>query len=76
MKQDVTYWLNYHCQQSDARNRTAAVNTAVEATTLNERTFALRRQDIFLRDNIKPQDILIVSVEGTILHWHPVPVRL
>lgn len=76
MKQDVTYWLNYHCQQSDARNRTAAVNTAVEATTLNERTFALRRQDIFLRDNIKPQDILIVSVGGNDLALAPCPCTI
>jgi len=67
MKQDVTYWLNHYCQKApdgSARHGTAAINTAVEATTLNERTFRLRPQDVFLRDNIQPEDILIVSVGG------------
>jgi len=41
---------------------TAAINTAVEATTLNERTYRLRPQDRFLRDNLREDDILVVSV--------------
>lgn len=60
---DVTYWLN---KLSIDRNNSdiAAINTAVEATTLNERTFKLRDQDIFLRDNIQENDILVVSIGG------------
>jgi hypothetical protein len=50
-----------------------AVNAAVEATTLNERTFCLRPQDAFLRDNLQPQDILIVSVGGNDVALCPLP---
>ena len=54
-KQDVTYWLNQLCAQDDRRRNTAAINAAVEASTLNERTFTLRPQDVFLRDSIQAQ---------------------
>lgn len=77
-KQDVTYWLNHHCQNSDRthRQRTIAINTAVEATTLNERTFRLRPQDIFLRDNIQSNDILVVSVGGNDIALAPCPCTI
>jgi hypothetical protein len=39
----------------------AAINTPVEATTLNQRTYKLLPRDVFLRDNIQPEDTLIVS---------------
>jgi hypothetical protein len=48
-----------------------AINTAVEATTLNERTFHLREQDIFIRDHIQPNDILIVSIGGNDIAMSP-----
>ena len=57
----------------DGRTRYAAINAAVEATTLNERTFALRPQDAFLRDNISPEDVLIVSVGGNDIAMCPAP---
>lgn len=65
-KCDVTYWLNNLAQNHVSRTgeRIAAINTAVEATTLNERTRLLRSQDRFLRDNLQSNDILIVSVGG------------
>jgi hypothetical protein len=75
-KQDVTYWMNYLCENGDnisPRRKTATINTAVEATTLNERTFRLRPQDIFIRDNIKPEDILIVSIGGNDVALMPCP---
>lgn len=84
MKQDVTYWLNYLAAErqgtasSSSPNtmRTAAINTAVEATTLNERTFRLRPQDIFLRDNLQADDILIVSVGGNDVALCPSPCTI
>ncbi|KAG7342334.1 hypothetical protein IV203_007427 [Nitzschia inconspicua] len=71
---DVTYWLNY---LANARgSRLGAINTAVEATTLNERTFRLRPQDRFLRDNIQSNDILIVSVGGNDVAMAPTPCTI
>lgn len=54
----------------------SAINTAVEATTLNERTFRLRPQDVFLRDNIKEDDILIVSIGGNDIALIPSPCTI
>ncbi|KAL7568757.1 hypothetical protein ACA910_021749 [Epithemia clementina (nom. ined.)] len=76
-KTDVTYWLNYLCAQGDShRQRTAAINAAVEASTLNERTYALRPQDVFLRDHIEEQDILVVSVGGNDIALQPCPCTI
>ncbi|KAL7543348.1 hypothetical protein ACHAXR_012668 [Thalassiosira sp. AJA248-18] len=83
---DVTFWLNYLSQGSSNltttnRNndddgtitRYAAINTAVEATTLNERCRMLRPQDRFLRDNISPEDVLVVSIAGNDIALCPTP---
>jgi hypothetical protein len=79
MKQDVNYWLNYLlCERAGQGQppRLAAINTAVEATTLNERTWQLRPQDVFIRDNIRPEDILIVSVGGNDVALCPLPCTI
>ena len=48
----------------------------MEATTLNERTYKLRPQDRFLRDNIRSNDILIVSVGGNDVALCPTPCTI
>jgi hypothetical protein len=48
----------------------------VEATTLNERTFSLWPQDRFIRDNIRSNDILIVSVGGNDVALCPTPCTI
>jgi hypothetical protein len=53
-----------------------ALQLAVEATTLNERTFHLKPQDRFLRDNIQPNDVLIVSVGGNDVAMAPTPCTI
>ena len=63
-KPDVTYWLN---QQLNV----TAINAAVEATTLHERTRRFRSQDDFVRDNLQSQDILIVSIGGNDVALRP-----
>jgi hypothetical protein len=80
---DVTYWLNYLCSPAECspnnnptRQAMATINTAVEATTLNERTLRLRPQDRFLRDNIQPDDILIVSIGGNDVALYPTPCTI
>lgn len=49
---------------------------SVEATTLNERTYRLRPQDVFLRDNIQSNDILIVSIGGNDVALCPTPTTI
>ena len=70
---DVTYWMNHLLASVD---HTVAINTAVEATTLNERTIRLRPQDIFLRDHLQPQDILVVSIGGNDVALMPCPCTI
>lgn len=55
------------------RIKYAAINTAVEATTLNERCRRLRPQDRFLRDNLSEEDVLIVSIGGNDIALCPTP---
>ena len=59
MKKDVCYHLNA------PGSTTACLNTAVEATSLDDRAFGrMRPQDRFIRDNLRETDMLIVSVGG------------
>jgi hypothetical protein len=71
---DVNYWLNK--KLTERNSQTAAINTAVEASTLNERSFGLRAQDRFLRENIQPNDILVVSVGGNDVALMPCPCTI
>lgn len=54
----------------------AAINTAVEATTLNERCYGLRPQDRFIRDNIRADDVLVVSIGGNDVALAPTPCTI
>ena len=71
---DVNYWINQ--KLIERKSRTACINTAVEATTLNERTFGLRAQDKFLREHIQPNDVLVVSVGGNDVALMPCPCTI
>mmetsp|Transcript_7755 Transcript_7755/g.23034 ORF Transcript_7755/g.23034 Transcript_7755/m.23034 type:complete len:331 (+) Transcript_7755:197-1189(+) len=63
MKQDVAYHVNNILADRDPR--WACINTSVEATALNDRAFGrLLPQDQFLRDRVKEQDAVVVSVGG------------
>lgn len=79
---DVTYWLNALARErgaaggGGATTAYAAINAAVEATTLNERGVRLRPQDRFLRDHISPEDVLIVSVGGNDIALRPTPCTI
>ena len=73
---DVTYWLNHLSAQRKSGTRYSAINTAVEATTLNERCFKLRPQDRFIRDHLQPDDVLIVSIGGNDIAMAPSPCTI
>mmetsp|Transcript_39240 Transcript_39240/g.91554 ORF Transcript_39240/g.91554 Transcript_39240/m.91554 type:complete len:263 (-) Transcript_39240:181-969(-) len=77
---DVTYWLNYHAENTGEISypRYVAINTAVEATTLNQRHggLSLTLQDIFLRDHMRSEDVLVVSVGGNDIALLPTPCTI
>ncbi|KAL7514206.1 hypothetical protein ACHAXN_013233 [Cyclotella atomus] len=77
---DVTYWLNYLLEKDEkfkhSQLKYSAINTAVEATTLNERSYRLRPQDKFIRDKISSQDVLIVSIGGNDIALAPTPCTI
>ncbi|KAF2249327.1 hypothetical protein BU26DRAFT_316300 [Trematosphaeria pertusa] len=56
-KPDVAFWLNHLLGDS-----ATCINAAIEESMLRERDLHLLSHDVFIRDNIRPQDILIVSV--------------
>ncbi|KAF2771849.1 hypothetical protein EJ03DRAFT_288720 [Teratosphaeria nubilosa] len=55
-KPDVAFWLNHALG-----DKATAVNAAVEASLLRDRGSG-KAHDDFIRNNVKPEDILIVSV--------------
>ena len=84
MNADVTYWLNRlaidreSAQQNNDRKapKIATINTAIEATTVQQRTWGLLAQDKFLRDNISSDDTLIVSIGGNDVANAPTPTTI
>lgn len=84
---DITYWMNDIVVNDANDSSTTAdegnnsikygtINTAVEATTLNQRTYHLLPQDKFIRDNIKEDDVLIVSIGGNDIALAPTPCTI
>ncbi|KAH0596867.1 hypothetical protein MHUMG1_05175 [Metarhizium humberi] len=65
-KPDVAFWLN-HFLGSQA----TALNLAVEASLLQERDSDLLAHDKFIRDHIRAEDILIVSVGANDIAMRP-----
>lgn len=64
MKPDICYWLN-HSLIEQGHARCCCLNTSVEATCLNDRSFcSLLPQDRLIRDHITSEDYLVVSVGG------------
>ena len=56
-KPDVAFWLNNLLE-----DRATCINTAVEESMLRDRDEMLMSHDEFIRDNIRSNDVLIVSV--------------
>jgi len=56
-KPDVAFWMNHFLGP-----RATVINAAVEATMLRDRDAGLLGHDEFIRDHIRPEDVLIVSV--------------
>ncbi|KAK5111669.1 hypothetical protein LTR62_004774 [Meristemomyces frigidus] len=56
-KPDLAFWLNHFSGE-----QASVINTAVEASLLRSRDEDLLPHDIFLRDHLQKDDVLIVSV--------------
>ncbi|KAF2844814.1 hypothetical protein T440DRAFT_473090 [Plenodomus tracheiphilus IPT5] len=65
-KPDVAFWLNHVLG-----DRATALNTAVEESMIRERDNSLLPHDEFIRDKIRPQDTLIISVGGNDIAFKP-----
>mmetsp|Transcript_6196 Transcript_6196/g.12868 ORF Transcript_6196/g.12868 Transcript_6196/m.12868 type:complete len:334 (-) Transcript_6196:23-1024(-) len=75
MRQDVAYHLT-SLSLRDKADGPVAINCAVEATTLNQRMYGLLPQDKFIRDNLRPSDVLVVSVGGNDIALAPAPCTI
>ena len=76
MVKDVNYWINEKLTKRSPNERVYCVNTAVEATTLSTRTGGcelccvprcggkLLDSDEYIRDHIKPNDMIVCSIGG------------
>ena len=65
-KADIAFWLNHFLG-----DRATALNLAVEESMLRDRDADLLPHDKFIRDNIRQQDVLIVSVGSNDIALRP-----
>ncbi|KAF2671811.1 hypothetical protein BT63DRAFT_422329 [Microthyrium microscopicum] len=65
-KPDVAFWLNHALG-----NEATALNTAVEESMLRDRDEDLLEHDKFIRDHIRAEDVLIVSVGANDIALRP-----
>jgi hypothetical protein len=67
-KPDVSFWMNHLLGK-----RATCINTAVEESMLRDRDDKLLPHDEFIRDNIRSEDVLIVSVGANDVALKPLP---
>ena len=67
-KPDVAFWMNHLLE-----GRATCINTAVEESMLRDRDDELLPHDAFIRDNIRAEDVLIVSVGANDIALKPLP---
>ncbi|KZM27134.1 uncharacterized protein EKO05_0009004 [Ascochyta rabiei] len=70
-KPDVAFWINHFLGDS-----ATCINTAVEESMLRERDQELLSHDVFIRDNIRPEDVVIVSVGANDIALKPLPCTI
>ena len=67
-KPDVSFWMNHLLG-----DRATCINTAVEESMLRDRDEGLLAHDKFIRDNIRSEDVLVVSVGANDIALRPLP---
>jgi hypothetical protein len=70
-KLDVAFWMNHLLGE-----RATCINTAIEESMLRERDHTLLSQDEFIRDNIRAEDVLIVSVGANDVALRPTAMTI
>lgn len=70
-KPDVAYFLNQAIE-----GKASVINAAVEASLLRQRDVALLPHDEFVRDSIRSEDILIVSIGANDIALSPTPATI
>jgi hypothetical protein len=70
-KPDVAFWMNHLLG-----DRATCINTAVEESMLRDRDQHLLPHDQFIHDNIRVQDMLIVSVGANDIALRPLPCTI
>jgi lysophospholipase L1-like esterase len=70
-KPDVSFWLNHVLG-----DRATCINTAVEESMLRDRDETLLVQDDFIRDNIRSNDVLVVSIGANDVALKPSPATI
>jgi hypothetical protein len=70
-KPDVSFWMNHLLG-----DRATCINTAVEESMLRDRDQELLAHDKFIRDNIRSEDVLIVSVGANDIALRPLPCTI
>ncbi|KAI3651397.1 hypothetical protein MP228_003739 [Amoeboaphelidium protococcarum] len=73
MVPDVSFQLNKGIVDREEGDKWVAINTAVEATTLNERKHKLLPSDKVISSFMKDGDVLIVSIGGNDVALYPTP---
>jgi len=70
-KPDVSFWLNHVLG-----DRATCINTAVEESMLRDRDEKLLKHDEFIRNNIRSNDVLIVSIGANDVALKPSPATI
>ncbi|CAO2655005.1 Nn.00g117380.m01.CDS01 [Neocucurbitaria sp. VM-36] len=70
-KPDVAFWMNHLLE-----DRATCINTAVEESMLRDRDDKLLPHDEFIRDNIRAEDVLVVSIGANDIALKPLPCTI
>ncbi|KAL6710427.1 hypothetical protein ACN47E_009373 [Coniothyrium glycines] len=70
-KPDVSFWMNHFLG-----NQATCINTAIEESMLRERDKELLPHDAFIRDNLRAEDALIISVGANDVALKPTPCTI
>lgn len=68
---DIEFWMNVYLG-----DQATCVNAAVEESMLRQRDQELLARDLLIRDNIRLQDVLLVSVGAYYIALKPLPCTL
>ena len=72
MVRDVCYWLNAEAEARVGTMKLCALMSAVEASTLDDRyKFDLLAQDVFIREHVREEDTIFISVGGNVSSARP-----